>query len=173
VERSSWSAPATKTALRTRRAFSAKCASYLQQGIDWLLSIIVTSRLANLHNDLIQLLEVGDDYLVAPESTLCDVIPSVRRPAGEADRIWANTLPLARPYPSCRYRLIRVSLCRLIGGNLHGCLPAERIAVTRKIARTSPRQNLPPNCHYRNSLPLHGELSRIFETVLNEMLPSR
>jgi hypothetical protein len=44
--------PANKDREETRRAFVAKCASYLQRGIGLIVVDIVTSRHANLHDDL-------------------------------------------------------------------------------------------------------------------------
>ena len=44
--------PGNKDRDETRRAFAAKCATYLQQGIGLLIVDIVTSRHANLHDDL-------------------------------------------------------------------------------------------------------------------------
>jgi Protein of unknown function (DUF4058) len=48
--------PANKDRPDTRRAFAAKCASYLHQGIGLVVIDVVTDRHANLHNELIDLM---------------------------------------------------------------------------------------------------------------------
>src|SRR5437879_114392 len=48
--------PGNKDRNDTRRAFAVKCAAYLQRGIGLLIVDIVTSRHANLHDDLMALL---------------------------------------------------------------------------------------------------------------------
>src|SRR5947209_2854280 len=49
--------PANKDREGHRRAFAIKCASYLVRGISLIVVDIVTSRLANLHNEMMSLLE--------------------------------------------------------------------------------------------------------------------
>jgi hypothetical protein len=48
--------PANKDRPETRRAFAAKCLGYLQQGVGLVIVDIVTSRAANLHNELMTLM---------------------------------------------------------------------------------------------------------------------
>src|SRR5205085_8425784 len=48
--------PANKDREAHRRAFAVKCASYLVQGVSLILIDIVTSRLANLHDETMSLL---------------------------------------------------------------------------------------------------------------------
>jgi hypothetical protein len=50
--------PANKDRQGSRRTFAAKCAGYLQHGIGVILVDVVTSRLANLHAELFDVLEV-------------------------------------------------------------------------------------------------------------------
>src|SRR5207253_8322791 len=54
--------PGNKDRDETRRAFAAKCASYLQQGVGLVVVDIVTSRHANLHDDLVDLLGQSDEF---------------------------------------------------------------------------------------------------------------
>ena len=54
---------------------------------------IVTSRTANLHNELVRLLEVGDEYLLATESLLAAAYRPIRQPQIEKTQVW--TTPLA------------------------------------------------------------------------------
>jgi hypothetical protein len=62
--------PANKDRPESRRAFAAKCAAYLQQGIGVLISDVVTNRRANLHNELIDLLNVGGSYRLTSATEL-------------------------------------------------------------------------------------------------------
>jgi hypothetical protein len=48
--------PRNKDRPEARRAFAAKCAAYLQRGLGLVVVDVVTQRLANLHDELIQLL---------------------------------------------------------------------------------------------------------------------
>lgn len=51
--------PGNKDRASKRRLFAAKCASYLARGIGLIVIDIVTSRHANLHNELIDLIRLG------------------------------------------------------------------------------------------------------------------
>jgi hypothetical protein len=50
--------PANKDRVETRRTFAAKCASYIKHGIGVVIVDVVTSRSANLHDEVFTLLEV-------------------------------------------------------------------------------------------------------------------
>jgi hypothetical protein len=50
--------PANQDREGTRRTFAAKCAGYLRQGIGVVIVDVVTSRSANLHRELFEVLEV-------------------------------------------------------------------------------------------------------------------
>jgi hypothetical protein len=50
--------PANKDRAGSRRTFAAKCAGYLQHGIGLVIVDVVTSRSANLHEELFDVLEV-------------------------------------------------------------------------------------------------------------------
>jgi hypothetical protein len=50
--------PANKDRSESRRTFAAKCASYIRHGIGVVIVDVVTSRSANLHEELFRLLEV-------------------------------------------------------------------------------------------------------------------
>jgi hypothetical protein len=54
--------PADKDRDSTREAFVSKCASYLQQGIGLVIIDVVTTRKANLHNQLMHRLSEGPDW---------------------------------------------------------------------------------------------------------------
>ena len=46
--------PGNKDRAEERRAFAAKCAAYLQQGVSLVIVDVITERRANLHNDIIR-----------------------------------------------------------------------------------------------------------------------
>ena len=54
--------PANKDRPSTRRAFATKVASYLQKGVSIVVVDTVTSRLANLHDELVELLHLPDQF---------------------------------------------------------------------------------------------------------------
>jgi hypothetical protein len=86
--------PGNKDRALHRRAFAVKCASYLCQGISLILIDIVTSRLANLHNETMTLLGHGDEFALPQDLSLYAVAyrPLVR---GDAEQIEVWPTPLA------------------------------------------------------------------------------
>jgi hypothetical protein len=92
--------PANKDRADHRRAFAAKCASYLAQGIGLILVDIVTQRRNNLHNEIIRLMETASAYLLPSEVTL---YTTAYRPGrrGEAEQIevWSRPLALGQALP--------------------------------------------------------------------------
>ncbi len=92
--------PGNKDRPDTRQAFAAKCVSYLTRGIGLIVVDIVTNRLANLHNDVINLLGYGEPYLLAPAATTYVVAyrPS-RRPSGDQIELWPQPLVLGQELP--------------------------------------------------------------------------
>jgi hypothetical protein len=91
--------PGNKDRLEHRRAFAAKCSSYLQQGIGLMLIDIVTSRQANLHNELVHVLDAGEQFLLPSEPLYATAYRPVRRAdAAEVD-VWPVTLAVGRPLP--------------------------------------------------------------------------
>jgi hypothetical protein len=61
--------PANKDRAGSRRTFAAKCAGYLQHGISVVIVDVVTSRTANLHEELFDVLEVKSRRAVWQSST--------------------------------------------------------------------------------------------------------
>jgi hypothetical protein len=94
--------PRNKDQAEARRAFAAKCASYLQEGIGLLIVDVVTERHANLHDELIRLLEHGERYRFPTESLLYAVAyhPVRRDPGGDQIDIWPMPLTLGEPLPT-------------------------------------------------------------------------
>ena len=92
--------PGNKDRPETRRAFAAKCAAYLSRGIGLVVVDIVTSRLANLHNDVIALLGHAAPFLMEPAGATYAVAyrPS-RQPGGDQIEIWPVPLAVGQPLP--------------------------------------------------------------------------
>ncbi|MBY0522121.1 MAG: DUF4058 domain-containing protein [Gemmataceae bacterium] len=86
-----------KDRAETRRGFAAKCATYLQQGIGLIVADIVTSRRANLHNELVRLLELDDEFLLEPDPLYATAYRPVRRPDVEKIQVWTATLAVGQP----------------------------------------------------------------------------
>lgn len=98
--------PGNKDRRETRRAFATKCASFLHQGVSLILIDIVTSRRANLHNDLMRLMEADPSLDLAPEVELYAVAyrPVLREERPEID-LWFGTCALGTPLPVMPLRL--------------------------------------------------------------------
>ena len=91
--------PANKDRHQTRRAFAAKCASYLQQGIGLIVMNVVTDRTANLHNELVDLLEIGSRYQVADADVYAAAYRPIRQANSERTDVWISSLEVGKPLP--------------------------------------------------------------------------
>jgi hypothetical protein len=91
--------PSNKERREHRRAFAAKCSSYLQQGIGLMLVDIVTNRQANLHNALVSMLDAGQQFLLLEEVLYAVAYWPVRREDSDAIEVWPATLAVGRPLP--------------------------------------------------------------------------
>jgi hypothetical protein len=93
--------PGNKDRLEVRQAFAAKWATYLHQGIGLVIVDIVTSRHANLHDDLMALLGHGMGFTF-PIPTL--LYATAYRPAHREGRneidLWRESLVLEQPLPT-------------------------------------------------------------------------
>jgi hypothetical protein len=94
--------PSNKDRPEARRGFAGKCASYLQEGIGLVIIDVVTERNANLHDELIRLMEQDDRYLFPHDSLLYAVAyhPLRREPGGDQIDIWPAPLTLGQPLPT-------------------------------------------------------------------------
>lgn len=92
--------PGNKDRREARRAFAAKCASYLQQGIGLVVVDVVTERQANLHDELIALLEQPEEFKFPGDANLYTVAyrPSQNEEAGQIE-IWPVPLSIGRELP--------------------------------------------------------------------------
>lgn len=92
--------PANKDRPEHRRAFAVRCASYLGQGIGLILVDVVTSRTANLHDEIVRLLPDGGPFVfpAAPPLYAAAYRP-VRRDETEKTEVWLTPLAVGRPLP--------------------------------------------------------------------------
>jgi Protein of unknown function (DUF4058) len=98
-----------------RQAFAIKCASYLCQGVSLIVIDIVTSRRANLHNEIVRLLGHGEQFTLSAETNLYAVAyrPIVRDQRQQIE-IWPSLLEIGNTLP-----LLPLSL------NAELCLPID------------------------------------------------
>jgi hypothetical protein len=93
--------PGNKDRDETRRAFAAKCAAYLQRGIGLMVVDIVTSRHANLHDELMALCGHGQGFTFPTPTPL---YATAYRPAHRDERneidLWRESLALGQPLPT-------------------------------------------------------------------------
>src|SRR5262245_20203042 len=93
--------PGNKDRAAERRAFATRCASYLYQGISLILVDIVTNRRANLHNEILRVMEAAKGWDLAPEVSLYAVAYQPRRSDGNDETcIWRSPLALGQPLPT-------------------------------------------------------------------------
>ncbi|MBI3267461.1 MAG: DUF4058 family protein [Planctomycetes bacterium] len=93
--------PGNKDREGARRAFAAKCATYLQRGIGLVVVDIVTSRTANLHEDLLDLLGQAESGRF---SSLTPLYATAYRPAHRSERneidLWREPLAVSQILPT-------------------------------------------------------------------------
>jgi hypothetical protein len=92
--------PGNKDRADTRRAFAVKCAAYLQRGVGLMVVDIVTSRHANLHDDLMALLGHTEAFAFPVPAPLYAAAyrPAHRQERNEID-LWREPLALGQPLP--------------------------------------------------------------------------
>src|SRR5262249_6240097 len=79
--------PLNKDRAASRRAFAANGAAYLQRGVGVVSVDIVTNRQFNLHNELVELLGLGELFRMPAEATLYATAyrPAQRQGSSEID----------------------------------------------------------------------------------------
>ncbi|MCI0637858.1 MAG: DUF4058 family protein [Gemmataceae bacterium] len=92
--------PSNKDRPQTRRAFAVKCANYLCQGIPFIMIDVVTSRLANLHNEVMDLLQAANFRLPAEQTLYATAYRPVRREKREEIDAWHAALAVGSRLPS-------------------------------------------------------------------------
>ncbi|MCI0376724.1 MAG: DUF4058 family protein [Gemmataceae bacterium] len=93
--------PGNKDRESQRRAFAVKCANYLHQGIGLAVVDIVTSRLFNLHNEIVSLMAQSEAYRMPHNAHLYAVAyRPVRRDEQPQIDLWPHALALGNPLPT-------------------------------------------------------------------------
>ncbi len=93
--------PGNKDRPEARRAFAAKCSSYLQAGVGLAIVDVVTNRLANLHDELIDLLELGDAFKMPGGPPIyATAYRPFRRGTEDAIETWLAPLAVGEPLPT-------------------------------------------------------------------------
>lgn len=92
--------PSNKDREAHRRAFASKCAGYLAQGIALIVVDVVTSRAANLHAEILQILGNTDSILSTGESIYAVAYRPVVRQAGEMIEMWPQPLAVGQELPT-------------------------------------------------------------------------
>jgi Protein of unknown function (DUF4058) len=92
--------PRNKDRPQSRRAFAVKCANYLCQGIPFIVIDVVTSRSANLHNEIMELMQTDNFRLSAETSLYATAYRPVRRDSREEIDVWPETLRVGERLPS-------------------------------------------------------------------------
>src|SRR5205807_1489985 len=103
--------PANKDRPRHRRDFALKCAGYLEAGAAVILVDVVTNRLANLHAELMETLEVTNEPIWQSPTHLYAAAYRIVL-AGEQHRLetWPEALTLGAALPTVPLWL-NVDLC--------------------------------------------------------------
>lgn len=96
--------PGNKDRPERRRAFAAKCAGLLQRGVSVVMIDVVTSRRANLHAELMELLEVDDAARIEGDLYAAACRPVVREDDEQID-VWTETFNVADALPTMPLRL--------------------------------------------------------------------
>jgi Protein of unknown function (DUF4058) len=99
--------PSNKDRPESRHTFAGKCAAYLKHGIGVVVVDIVTERRANLHNELVQLLDLPEEFLIPPAVELyaTSYRPVRRKKVNQID-VWVNPLRLGEPLPIVPFCLL-------------------------------------------------------------------
>ena len=99
--------PGNKDRPDERRAFASKCASYLHQGVSVVIIDVVTSRKANLHNEILRLMEMNRQHEMAAD---VDLYAAAYRPVQRQERneidVWPATLAVGDVLPVLPLRLM-------------------------------------------------------------------
>ncbi|MBY0524487.1 MAG: DUF4058 family protein [Gemmataceae bacterium] len=101
--------PANKDRPESRRAFAAKCAACLQQGIGLVIVDVVTERQANLHDELVSLMQLEEALQFPTETRLYAAAyrPARREPGGDQIDLWQLPLVLGQSLPTVPLALRR------------------------------------------------------------------
>jgi hypothetical protein len=98
--------PGNKDRAEERLAFATRCANYLYQGVSVVLIDVVTRRRANLHNEIIRLMQASPELELPAEVELYAVSyrPVLRQERPEID-LWTEVCQVGAPLPTMPLRL--------------------------------------------------------------------
>ena len=102
--------PANKDRPSSRRTFAAKCAGYLKQAVSVTIVDVVTERMANLHADLLEALDVSQAAWQSPTQLYAIAYRPVPVQKKQSVEAWPETLTLGHPLPILPLWL-RLDLC--------------------------------------------------------------
>ncbi len=91
--------PGNKDRPEARRGFAAKCATYLQQGVGLNTVDVVTILNGNPHNDLVDLLGVGQRYRLTETGMYAFAYRPIRRVDSERIDVWPAELRVGGKLP--------------------------------------------------------------------------
>src|SRR5207248_7594595 len=92
--------PGNKDRAEERRAFATKCASYLYQGISLIIVDIVTNRKANLHNEIMRIMEQNSSSHLSTEVHLYGVAyQPLHREGRDEIEVWTTPLTVGQALP--------------------------------------------------------------------------
>ena len=92
--------PGNKDRPETRRAFAAKCASYLQQAVGLIIVDTVTSRQGNLHNELVRVMESPVRFAVTETALYSAAYRPIRDSSAQSIEVWTKPLSVGRTMPT-------------------------------------------------------------------------
>lgn len=92
--------PGNKDRAEERRAFAVKCASYLYQGISLIIVDIVSNRRANLHNEIVRIMET-DASMQLPANVVLYAMAyrPLRREGKDEVEVWPAPLAVGQNLP--------------------------------------------------------------------------
>lgn len=99
--------PANKKEAGERAAFVRKCAAYLHRGIGLVIVDVVTSRLANLHNELVAAIGGPPGAALADAPTYVTAFAPVHSGEANGVEVWPAPAPVGSPLPSVPLALRR------------------------------------------------------------------
>jgi hypothetical protein len=123
--------PANKDRPANRRAFTVKCASYLQDGVSVMIVDVVTERHGNLHADLLDFLKLS---LTTPAQGADQLYATAYRPLIGAERsrveLWVEPLAIGAAMPTLPLWLSAdLALPLSLEETYHAACAARRIEV--------------------------------------------
>jgi hypothetical protein len=107
--------PRNKDRPAARRAFASKCTAFLQLGIGLITVDTVSKRQSNMHNELVDLMQLEEKYKMTADAIMAAVAyrPARRADVGGID-VWATALTVGGTLPVLPLALLR-----------HGAVPLD------------------------------------------------